>query len=425
VIPVTTGSSGCLPASIAGLLRLVPRRLARGRLRRRPVPSADSRGVALRGAVWTGYGDDTFDGVVVVGVDGRIAAIIPSWAFTAPRDMPVVDCAWVGPGVTDAHVRLGGAAPGHDGFSGALVAVRDMGSTAASLAAWRSSTPVVVVGAGPTSVGMRACPAPGTALVLDGAAAARRAVARLVAEDIDVLEVHVVGDRGADGRGADDGRAGPTGMRPGELTAVVDAAHAAGLPVVAHALSVAAVRAALGAGVDELANVPVEPLPPGLVDRLADTGVLMASTLHRGAAAGPGAARNAADLHRAGVKLVYGTGAAVDPLRAGPLGVDPRELDRLAFAGLGRLGALRAATVGAAAAAGLAGRAPSGRIDVGARAALVGLYADPLVEPVAWCCPAAVARGTTLSRDDPAAPTSAPAPVAGPGRSAAATMGLC
>ncbi len=67
------------------------------------------------------------------------------------------------------------------------------------------------------------------------------------------------------------------------------------------------------------------------------------STLQTFFSAGVGrvAAENAADLHAAGVPLRYGTDLGNDGTRPG---VDPRELDRLADAGMGRLGALRAAT---------------------------------------------------------------------------------
>jgi imidazolonepropionase-like amidohydrolase len=68
--------------------------------------------------------------------------------------------------------------------------------------------------------------------------------------------------------------------------------------------------------------------------------------------------------------------------------VDPRELDRLAAAGLGRLGALRAATEASAGAAGV--RRRTGRLVVGEPAALVLLPASPLVEPGVWRTPSAV-----------------------------------
>jgi hypothetical protein len=80
-------------------------------------------------------------------------------------------------------------------------------------------------------------------------------------------------------------------------------------------------------------------------------------------------------------------------------GVDPRELDRLAAAGLGRLGALRAATEGAARLLGL-----PGRLEVGEPAALVLLPADPLVQPEAWRAPTAVLAGGRLVRPGAAAP---------------------
>ena len=136
------------------------------------------------------------------------------------------------------------------------------------------------------------------------------------------------------------------------LRAVVDAAHGAGLKVVAHALTAEAVGLVLDAGVDELAHTPSERLPEAAVDRVAAAGVPVVSTLQtffpgaRGRAAGA----NAAALHRAGVRLVYGTDLGNFGTRTG---VDPRELDRLADAGLGRLGALRAATEGAAGVAGV------------------------------------------------------------------------
>lgn len=450
--PPPAQPTGCLPSLLTGPVWTVLRRLAR-----LGSPTSIGRGVALRGAVWVGgepslFDGSVFDGVVVVGGDGRIAAVGPTGQVPLPEGVPVVDCAWVGPGITDAHVHLSaGVSGGADG--GALVAVRDLGSPAANLATWRSMLPLVVVGSGPVlvggpalaggsgggetgvgasggggrsagvgsagvgSAGVGSAGVGASPTAVDGAPAARRVVAALVAEGVDLVEVRV-DDHARPGRRGPAGLGGPTdspGVVGDGLRTVVAAAHAAGLPVVAHALTAAGVRTALAAGVDEFAHVPVEPLSDELVDRIAAAGVAVVSTLQRHAADGPGPGRNAAALHRAGVPLVYGadgghgTGRAVAPGdaagrgsgAAGGVGVDPRELDRLAYAGLGRLGALRAATSGAAQAAGLAGRAPSGRIKVGDRAALVGLYADPLIEPAAWRAPAIVVRGPALTTGRP------------------------
>ena len=85
------------------------------------------------------------------------------------------------------------------------------------------------------------------------------------------------------------------------------------------------------------------------------------------------------------MRLRYGTDLGNAGTRPG---VDPRELDRLAAAGLGRLGALRAATEWAATAPGM--RRRTGRLVVGEQAALVLLPSSPLVEPGVWRTPSAV-----------------------------------
>jgi imidazolonepropionase-like amidohydrolase len=168
------------------------------------------------------------------------------------------------------------------------------------------------------------------------------------------------------------------------LRAVVAAAHDAGLKIVAHALTAEAVGRVLDAGVDELAHTPAERLAEPLVDRIAAAGIPVVSTLQTFFSGGGGrdAAANAAALHRAGVLLVYGTDLGNAGTRAG---VDPRELDRLADAGLGRLGALRAATERSAAVAGV--RLRTGRLVAGEPAAAVLLNGDPLVEPGVWFRP--------------------------------------
>ena len=66
------------------------------------------RGVALRGTVWPGGDVTEYDGVVLVGPEGRIDQIGPTWAVPIPVGVRVIGAAhtWVGPGVIDAHVHL-------------------------------------------------------------------------------------------------------------------------------------------------------------------------------------------------------------------------------------------------------------------------------------------------------------------------------
>ncbi len=93
--------------------------------------------------------------------------------------------------------------------------------------------------------------------------------------------------------------------RPAAVRALVEAAHGAGLRVTAHALTAAMVDRALDAGVDELCHTPTERLADELIERIAVAGIPVVSTLQTFFSAGQGrdAARNAAALHRAGVRL--------------------------------------------------------------------------------------------------------------------------
>ena len=340
-------------------------------------------GVGLRGTVWPGGDADVLpDAVVVVDGDGRIAALGPADAVPLPEGLRHLggDGTWIGPGVVDAHVHLA-FGDLEEVLAGGVVAVRDLGAPPELARAWRRrAEPPHVHLAGPVLTAAGGYPsnswgAGGFSRALTDPDTARRHVADLVAEGVDLVKVAVE----------------PAGGQPvpgrAELRAVVDAAHEAGLRVTAHALTTAAVARVLDAGVDELAHTPTERLDDALVERLAAAGTTVVSTLHTLIAQEPSelprcTARNAAALHGAGVQLVYGTDLGNAGTRCG---VDPRELDRLADAGLGRLGALRAATE---ASGRLVGR--TGRLEVGAAAALVVLADDPLVLPEAWRAPRAV-----------------------------------
>jgi imidazolonepropionase-like amidohydrolase len=219
----------------------------------------------------------------------------------------------------------------------------------------------------------------GYAAFVSTVGAARRLVQQLARDGADVIKVAL--EPGQPGSAA-----WPV-LDRSVLRAVVAAAHDAGLATIAHALRSDMVELAIDAGVDELAHTPTELLSESVVDAIAAHGISVVSTLQTFFAAGLGraAAANATALRRAGVVLRYGTdlgNAGTHP------GVDPRELDRLADTGLGRLGALRAATQLAAAAPGIRGR--TGLIEAGRPAALVVLSGDPVAEPGVWRAPTAV-----------------------------------
>lgn len=360
---------------------------------RRSAAGAPTRGVAFAGTVWVGGAAEPAPGTVVVDGTGRIVDILLGQRPTLPRDLLVLggDSHWVVPGVVDAHVHLGfDPAQGSGRVSGletGLVGVRDLGAPLRWAGQWQTGRrlppaghPFVAV-SGPILTAVDGYPskswgAAGYAEFLNSPAQARSVVQRLAAEGVDLIKVAL-----------ERGEVGWPVLPSDVLQAVTRAAHAAGLPVVAHALTGDLVLRALDARVDELVHTPTERLSAEVIDRIAASGVSVTSTLQTFFSVGSGrtAAENAADLVAAGVVLRYGTDLGNAGTRPG---VDPRELDRLADTGLGRLGALRAATEHSAAAAGM--RTRTGLLRVGLPAALVLLPFSPLAEPGVWRTPSAV-----------------------------------
>ena len=344
--------------------------------------------VVLFGTVWTGGTARAFEGAVVVDPGGRIAYLGPAPPGPIAGQVRMLggEGCWIGPGVVDAHVHLAFGVP-DECLSAGLVGVRDLGAPMALARQWQTGRrppapgrPFVGVAGpiitAPDGYPSRSWGADGFATFVGTGSDARETVRRLAAGGVDVVKIAL-----------EEGHAGWPVPSAQVVAAVVDEAHRAGLAVVAHALTVDMVGRAVDAGVDELAHTPTERLPEALVEQIAAANIAVVSTLQTffSDGAGEDAAANAAALHRAGVALRYGTDLGNAGTRQG---VDPRELDRIADAGLGRLGALRAATETSAQAPGIRGR--TGRLRVGEPAALVLLSGDPIAEPEVWLAPVAV-----------------------------------
>jgi imidazolonepropionase-like amidohydrolase len=120
------------------------------------------------------------------------------------------------------------------------------------------------------------------------------------------------------------------------LATVVEQAHSAGLPVVAHLEGAGQTVRALGAGVDSLAHTPwSESLGDDLIAALAAT-VSICSTLdiHGFGSYGDDyavASDNLARFSASGGRVLYGTDLGNGEQ---PVGLNPRELDALVAAGL-------------------------------------------------------------------------------------------
>ena len=178
------------------------------------------------------------------------------------------------------------------------------------------------------------------------------------------------------------------------IRAVVTASHAAGRRVTAHAIGRGAARAALDGGVDGLVHTAYVDEPLGRAMR--ERGMWMSPTLRTLTAIDTTAVHARAlveamrTAHRAGVTLVFGTDGGVLPHGRG---VD--EMETLVGAGLTPIDVIRAATVNAASALGIADSV--GTIAAGMSADLMAVRGDPLRDIAALRQPAFVMlRGRAL-----------------------------
>ena len=247
------------------------------------------------------------------------------------------------PGLTDAHVHSG-LADLAVVRAGGIAAVWDLGGVPARVGALaqRAADPAAglprIRFAGPFLTAPGGYPsdrpwaAPGSWWEIRSAADAPAAVAGARAAGATLIKVVA--------------HAGGPQLRPDALTALVRAAHDAGLPVVVHAEGPGTVAAACEAGADLLAHTPwTEPLDDGLVRACAER-MEWISTLdiHGWGTPTPEWGTAVGNLRRFrayGGSVRYGTDLGNGPL---PPGVNRREVRALQEAGLAPDDILRAMT---------------------------------------------------------------------------------
>lgn len=198
-----------------------------------------------------------------------------------------------------------------------------------------------------------------------------------------------------------------------ELRAVVEQAHALGLPVTAHAHGTAAIAAAVEAGVDCLEHATfmtpdsVDDVPGELLDTIVSRGIALSLTFGtrpiEGHAVPPsiatrmaGFVRNASRMRQAGARIVIGTDAGIAPVK--PHFVLRHAVPQLAPLGMRGAEALHVVTARAAEVIGLGDR--KGRIAAGYDADILAVSGDPVAEPAAIHQLLAVyVRGVRLDAD--------------------------
>ncbi len=321
----------------------------------------------LRGGHLVGRGEGSS---LDLGVDA-------SGHLSADADGPEVDLGDLAvlPGLVDAHVHLQFTTP-EALLTAGVTAVRDLGSPrGVGLAQARAGAALLRVRAAgqvltaPGGYPGESWGADGTAREVASADDAERAVAEQV-------------DGGACGIkvALEDSRDRPV-LSDVVLAAVRAAAHRAGLRVVAHVGSARALESALEVGVEELCHLPLHRVDPRAMARAAAAGVVLVPTLAiRGDSflGRRAAARAVAAFREAGGRVVYGT----DLGNAGTApGVSVAEVELLLRAGMSGLDVLDAMTAGAGA---HVGPVDAGRLELGARADVVGVDGDPLADPSAY-----------------------------------------
>lgn len=191
----------------------------------------------------------------------------------------------------------------------------------------------------------------------------------------------------------------PAQMTLEEMEAIVDEAHRMGRRVAAHAEGLEGARLALKAGADTIEHGLSLHREPALLDAMAERGVVLVPTLstfhdlaERFSDDFPAqlveqarrqldeAIRTVAAAKMAGVTMALG-------YDSGPPGTSAHEALRLMEAGLSAAEAIRAATLGGAAAL---GREDLGRIEPGARADIVVVDGRPDEDPAVLTRPESI-----------------------------------
>jgi imidazolonepropionase-like amidohydrolase len=376
------------------------------------------------------------DGALVLIDNGRIAAVEPGTA-PAPDDCDVLEVpgGTIVPGLIDAHVHL--CADGSDGtldrlgeprqdemmdvierslrrhLGAGVTTVRDLGDRSYAVLDWRSSVRSqgvypAVVAAGPpiTSVGGHCANMGGEAA---GQEQLRAAVRERAERGADVVKIMASGGFSTVGT-----QVLLCQFALDEVRAVVDEAHAAALPLTAHAHGLPAVQMAMAAGVDGIEHCSFL-TDQGVLQseqdlaRLAQAGIAVCPTLgFTGVLRPPPNAaavltsggltfeqlvharkRKVAEMHAAGVRIVSGSDGGISAPK--PHGLLPISAAFLADGGVSTVAVLASATALAAAACGLGDS--KGRLRAGYDADVLVVDGDPVADIGALARPVAVLAG--------------------------------
>lgn len=319
------------------------------------------------------------DNATIVIQRDRIVAAGPSASVLVPPDASVIQLpsTTVLPGLVDAHVHLTlagePAANARATLAAGFTTVQDLGAAAYANVALRDAIRAGrvegprVVASGPW-LGVAGGTCDFNGIGVRGAEAFRRRVREDVARGADLIKVCVTGWL-ADAI-QDPGKYEVTDQ---ELAAAIDEAHRLGKRVAVHALSERGIGVSVRLGADLVVHGGFP--SSETVRAMKKRGVPQLPTLFSLSSAKPDQ-WSALHTHlrravAAGLPVAFGTDAGVIPH-----GANAREFEHLASIGLDARSALRAATLAAAGAVGMAG--DIGVLSRGRLADVIGVEGNPL-----------------------------------------------
>jgi imidazolonepropionase-like amidohydrolase len=301
---------------------------------------------------------------------GAIHAVLPAGGSGLCAEQDAVPAAgrWLCPAFIDSHVHIAYySVPELLAAEGVAAAV-DMGAPLASISS--TTAPLRVLWAGPmiTAVGgypTQSWGAGGYGIEVADVDAARAAVDQVHAAGAAFVKIPM---------------AGPPDLSDAQVAAIVTRAHEVGLRVAVHVLDNARALRAAQLGVDLLAHAPTQALDQTTLEAWRGRAVVATVTAFSNSAT---TRHNLMALAARDVAVLYGT----DFGNTRDIGIQVAEIQAMLTAGLSMAEIIAAGT---STAADYWGLSDLGRIAVGARASLLLLDADPVVDPTTPGRPARV-----------------------------------